>query len=689
MIALFFLSCNEGLKNTKKYNYPITTKMDSTNIYFEKAIDDPYFWLEDVSSANTKDWIIKQNEYSDKILNESGNRGKIKKEIRALRSYDSYNMPQRYGDNIYYFVANVKHKQKILYKENVITGEIETFFDPNIIFKNKSIYLQNVSFSSNGLFVALVVSRGGSDWSNIMVYDVSNKKFLPDTIKNVKFSNISWYEDSFYYTGYGIENEDDKFSETSSKNQNIYLHKLGTTQLSDQIIFKSKNPGELYKIYIDRESKFIFVCGGISPSQSSSIYYKKINNNNFEVLFKNDSNSYVSMVNSNNQHLFFLTNYKAPNKRVVSIDLNSKELSEIIPENTHALTYTTYAHNKFFCHYIKDVKSHVKQFDSAGKFESVLELPGMGTVDGFKNINDKNELFFSYKSFTHPLTIYVYNVKEKKFKVFKKLKLNFNQDDYVVKQDFITSFDSTKIPIFIIHHKDIKLNSNNPTILTAYGSHGISYVPRFTSAFIYWIKNNGILVIANVRGGGEYGEKWHKDGKYLNKLNSIKDFIWAGKYLVNKKFTSKEKLISFGESNGGMLVAAALSMDNFCKTGIVGAANTDMLKYHKFTIGHFWKTEYGTADESKAVFEYLNSYSPYHNTEVLKNKALFVYTGEFDDRVFPAHSYKYIAKLQSNEDNFALLKTYKSGHYLHINKEINLNRTADTYSFIWYIIGGK
>ncbi len=348
----------------------------------------------------------------------------------------------------------------------------------------------------------------------------------------------------------------------------------------------------------------------------------------------------------------------------------------------------TYAHGKFFGQYIKDVKSQVLRFDSAGQFELEIDLPGIGSVSGFRNVSGNHDVFFSFKSFTHPYTIYQYNIKENKIKEFKELKLKFNKEDYIVQQKFITSFDSTKVPIYIIHRKGLKRDGNNPTILTAYGSHGISYLPRFNSSNIYWLKNNGILVVANIRGGGEYGSTWHQDGKYLKKLNSIKDYVWAGKYLVGQKYTSKEKLVSLGYSNGGMLVAAALSHADFCNTVIVGAANTDMLKSHKFTIGHFWSKEYGSPEESKTVFEYLKSYSPYHNTHSIKNKSIFVFTGELDDRVFPAHSYKYTAQLQSNTDNFTLLKTYDTGHAIPLDKEINLSKDADMYTFIWNSIGG-
>jgi prolyl oligopeptidase len=581
----------------------------------------------------------------------------------------------------------------VLYRKKGMDGTPEVFLDPNTFSKDGTTRMAGVSFSKDGSRVGFQISRGGADWTDAIIINASDKKLLEDTLRNIKFSGISWKgNDGFYFSTY----EKPKGSQLSAKTQNhkLYYHKVGTPRSQDKLVFgDDKNPRRYVGGYLTEDERFLVVSAANSTT-GNELYVQDL---------KNPSAKLVTMVNNfDNNHgiianegdrLIIETNLNAPNSRVVEVSFSKptpENWKDVIPETENVLNTST-GGGKIFAHYLVDVKTQVKQFDMKGKLEREIELPGIGTASGFGGKNNDKDLYYSFTSFIYPPTIFKYDVASGKSALYEKPKVDFKSEDFETKQVFYNSKDGTRIPMFITYKKGTELNGRNPTLLYAYGGFNISLTPSFSTSRIVWLENGGVYAQPNLRGGGEYGEKWHLAGTKMNKQNVFDDFIAAAEYLIKEKYTSSEYLAIQGGSNGGLLIGATMTQrPDLMKVALPAVGVMDMLRYHKFTAGAGWAYDYGTADDSKEMFEYLKKYSPVHALkEGTSYPATLVTTADHDDRVVPAHSFKFAATLQEDNKGTApvLIRIdTKSGHgSSNLSKALDV--TADQYAFTWYNMG--
>lgn len=692
-VLITLASCNKSEKVDQAFIYPASQKGDVVDTLFGVAVADPYRWMENDTAQATADWVTSQNDITFGFLKKIPYRDSIKKRLEAVYNYERVFSPFKEADYYYFYKNDGLQNHNVLYRKKGMDGTPEVFLDPNTFSKDGTTRLAGVSFSKDGSRVGFQISRGGADWTDAIVINASDKKLLEDTLRNIKFSGISWKgNDGFYFSTY----EKPKGSQLSAKTQNhkLYYHKVGAPRNQDKLVFgDDKNPRRYVGGYLTEDERFLVVSAANSTT-GNELYIQDL---------KNPSAKLVQMVNNfDNNHgiianegdrLIIETNLNAPNSRVVEVSLakpTPDNWKDIIPETENVLNTST-GGGKIFAHYLVDVKTQVKQFDMKGKLEREIELPGIGTAGGFGGKQEDKQLYYSFTSFTYPSTIFKYDIAGGKSSLYEKPKVDFNPDDYETKQVFYNSKDGTRIPMFITHKKGIELNGKNPTMLYAYGGFNISLTPSFSTSRIVWLENGGVYAQPNLRGGGEYGEKWHLAGTKMNKQNVFDDFIAAGEYLIKEKYTSSEYLAIQGGSNGGLLVGATMTQrPDLMRVALPAVGVMDMLRYHKFTAGAGWAYDYGTADDSKEMFEYLKKYSPVH---ALKSgtsyPATLVTTADHDDRVVPAHSFKFAATLQEDHKGMApvLIRIdTKSGHgSSNLSKALDV--TADQYAFTWYNMG--
>ena len=693
---LFLFSCEtkqSAKDNTKttlmKIQYPTTKKGNVVDEYFGEKVADPYRWLEDDRSPETEAWVKAQNKVTFNYLSKIPLRDKFKKELEKVWNYEKISAPRKHGDYMYFYKNNGLQNQYILYRQKG-NQEPEIFLNPNTFSKDATTSLGAVSFTKDGKLLAYSISEGGSDWRKIIVIDALSKKQIGDTIKDVKFSGISWFKnEGFYYASY----DKPKGSELSAKTDQhkLYYHKLGTKQAEDNVIFGEKQKRRYVGGSVTDDNKFLIISAAKSTS-GNELYLKDLSNPKSELITVIDnfeSDTYV--VDNKDDLLYLSTNLNAPNKRLVTVNAKnptSKNWKDVLPETKEVLTISTGA-AYLFATYMVDAISKVKQYDYQGKLIREIELPGIGTVNGFNGEKEDETLYYNFSNYITPSTIYAFNPKTGKSTLYKKPKVLFNSDDYVSKQVFYTSKDGTKIPMIITYKKGIELNGKNPTILYGYGGFNISLTPSFSIANTVWLKNGGIYAVANLRGGGEYGRAWHDAGIKLHKQNVFDDFITAAEYLKNQKYTSTDKLAILGRSNGGLLVGAVMTQrPDLMKVALPGVGVLDMLRYHTFTAGAGWAYDYGTANDSKEMFEYLKAYSPVHN---VKNgthyPATLITTGDHDDRVVPAHSFKFAAQLQAKQagKNPVLIRIEtNAGHGAGTPTSKTIQQYADVFAFTLY-----
>ena len=690
LVALLLLAaCSKPTELAKVSKYPTTAKEDTVDTYFDTPVPDPYRWLENDTSKQTGEWVKSQNDVTFSYLNNIPYRETVKKRIQALNDYEKLGSPFREGDYYYFYKNSGLQNQSVLYRKKGESGTPEVFLDPNTFSNDGTTAMRGLSFSKDGSLLAFQIARGGADWTDAIIIRTADKSLVEDTVRDIKFSGIAWKgNDSYYFSTY----DKPKGSQLSAKTQNhkLYWHKVGTPRSQDKLIFEGRR---YIGGYLTEDERFLIVSASTSTT-GNELYVQDLSKPNSKLIamVSNFDNNHGVITNDGTK-LIIETNLNAPNSKIVWTDFANPTVEnwkDLIPETENVLN-TSVGGKKIFASYMVDVKTQVKQYDLSGKFERDIELPGIGTAGGFGGKETEQEVYYSFTSFTYPSTIFKYNILSGQSAVYERPKVQFNPDDFETKQVFFLSKDSTKIPMFIVHKKGLELNGKNPTWLYAYGGFNVSLTPSFSTSRIVWLENGGIYAQPNLRGGGEYGEKWHQAGTKMQKQNVFDDFIAAGEYLIKENYTSSQYLAISGGSNGGLLVGATMTQrPDLARVAFPAVGVMDMLRYHKFTSGAGWAYDYGTSEDSKEMFEYLRRYSPVHALKADTNyPATMVTTADHDDRVVPAHSYKFAATLQEYQigDNPVLIRIDVNSAHGSSNLSKAIDQAADQYSFAWYNMG--
>ena len=675
-------------------NYPQTKKTDKVDSYFETKVPDPYRWLEDDRSLETADWVKAQNQVTFGYLATIPFRDAIKQRMEKLWNYEKVSAPFKEGKYTYYYKNNGLQNQSVLYRKDA-SGNEELFLDPNTFSKDATTSLADISFSKDGSLCAYSISEAGSDWRKVIFINAETKQSIGDKLIDVKFSGLSWKaNEGVYYSSY----DKPKGSELSAKTDQhkLYFHKLGTNQSEDILVFGDKEKRRYVGGTVSEDNHYLFISAANSTS-GNELYLKDLTQPNSEIKSIHSGFEYdVDVLDSKGSKLFIVTNYKAPNKRVVTVDVanpSPANWKDCIAETDQVLSPSTGA-GFIFANYMKDAVSVVKQFDYNGKLVREIQLPGLGTASGFSGKSEDEALYFSFTNYVTPNTTYKFLPLEGKSSIYVQPKVDFISENYISKQVFYTSKDGTKVPMIITYKKGTELTAKNPTILYAYGGFNVSLTPSFSIANAVWLEMGGIYAVANLRGGGEYGKKWHDAGTKMQKQNVFDDFIAAAEYLIAEKYTSSDYLAIKGGSNGGLLVGATMTQrPDLMKVALPAVGVMDMLRYHTFTAGAGWAYDYGTADDSKAMFEYIKGYSPVHNVKSgVKYPATLVTTGDHDDRVVPAHSFKFAAELQAKQSgaNPVLIRIEtNAGHGAGKPVSKTIEEAADLQAFTLYNMGVK
>jgi len=692
--ALVLSSCQTRDKEHRTdLKYPETRKVDTVDTYFGTDVPDPYRWLEDDLSEETADWVKAQNEVTYSYLNQIDFRDKIKERLKALYDYERISAPFEEGEYEYYYQNDGLQNQSVLYRKDK-DGNEEVFLDPNKFSEDGTISLAGSSFTDDGSLFGYLISIGGSDWRKGIVINAETKKVVEDTLHNIKFSGMSWRgNEGFYYSSYDKPQDG---SELSAKTQihKLYYHKLGTAQSSDKLIFGGEaNPFSYVGGYGTEDNRYLVISAAESTS-GNKLFIKDLKNNGPIVLVDDNIDTDENVLHTEGDRILIETNHEAPNKRVVETTISDPTTStwiDLIPETENVLNAST-GGGFIFTNYLVDAKTEIKQYTTKGEFVRTVELPSIGSAYGFGTDQDKDFIYYTFTSFTYPSSIYKFDIPSGKSELYRQPEIDFNPEDYETKQVFYESKDGTKVPMFIVHKKGLELNGGNPTELYSYGGFNISLRPSFSTARILWLENGGIYAQPNIRGGGEYGEKWHKAGTKMQKQNVFDDFIAAAEWLFENNYTSSDYLAIRGGSNGGLLVGATMAQrPDLAKVAFPAVGVMDMLRYHKFTAGAGWASDYGTSEESEEMFKYLLNYSPIHALKSRVNyPATMVTTADHDDRVVPAHSFKFAATLQENHtgDNPVLIRIETdAGHGAGTPISKTIEQLADRYAFAWYNMG--
>jgi len=692
IVMAILVSCNGPVK--KKIEYPVTKKGDVVDDYFGTKVPDPYRWLENDTSKETAAWVKAENIVTFEYLGAIPYREEIKERLQKMWNFEKYTAPVREGNYTYFSKNDGLQNQFVIYRQKD-NEEPEVFLDPNTFSADGTTSLGEMEFSHDGSKVAYSISEGGSDWRKVIVMNALSKQILGDTLKDIKFSGLSWQDnEGFYYSSY----DKPKGSELSAKTDHhkLYFHKLGTSQADDKVVFGADIIRRYVGGYVTEDSRYLVVTAAVSTT-GNELYIKDLKKpgSKFLVIVGNfDSDNYV--IDNEGSKLFIVTNLKAPNKRIITVDAEKPGVEnwvDFIPETENVLDPAVGA-GYFFAHYMVDAISKVKQYDKKGILVRDITLPGIGTASGFGAKKEDKEVYFTFTNYITPGTIYKLDPLTGASEVYKKPAVAFNSEDYESEQVFYNSKDGTRIPMIITYHKGTQMNGKNPTILYGYGGFDISITPSFSIPTALWLQMGGIYAVPNIRGGGEYGEKWHLAGTKMNKQNVFDDFIAAGEYLIQNKYTSSDFLAVRGASNGGLLIGAVMTQrPDLMKVALPAVGVMDMLRYHKFTAGAGWASDYGTSDDSKEMFEYIYKYSPDQNVrEGVKYPATLITTADHDDRVVPAHSFKFAALLQAKQagDNPVLIRIEtKAGHGAGTPVSKSIEQYADIFSFTLYNMGIK
>ncbi len=690
MSGLVIMSC---ANKSQKINYPMAEKVDTVDVYFGTEVADPYRWLENDTSVATASWVTAQNEVTNAYLDQIPFRKQLLDRMTTLANYEKIGTPFKRNGKYYFYKNDGLQNQSVLYTQDSLNSEPVVFLDPNKLSTDGTVALTGLRFSKDGKYAAYTISRSGSDWSEIYVMDVASRQLLNDHILWSKFSGPSWQGDGFYYSAYDAPTQGKEFSNVN-ENHKVYYHKLGTPQSSDELIFQNpKEPKRFYSAGTSQDERFIFLYES-GAGRGNNLFIKEVGSKKpFEQLTTDFNYQYypIEVIGDN---IYMLTNYNAPKNRIMVANAKNPKLEnwkEVIPESESVLSNAEVIGGKLFLTYDKDASNHAYVYDLNGQKLQEVELPSLGSVS-FSGNKDDDECFYNFTSFTVPGVTYKYDIKNNKSEFYRAPKVEFNPEDFVTEQVFFPSKDSVMIPMFLTYKKGLKRDGKNPVLLYGYGGFGVSLNPSFNTSRIPFLENGGIYALVNLRGGNEYGEEWHVAGTKMQKQNVFNDFISAAEYLIDDKYTNPSEIAIMGGSNGGLLVGATMTQrPDLFQVAIPQVGVMDMLRYHKFTIGWNWASDYGTSEDSPEMFEYLKAYSPLHNLKSgTKYPATMVTTADHDDRVVPAHSFKFAATLQEANDgtNPTLIRIdSKAGH--GAGKPISkvLEEQADIYSFIMYNLG--
>ncbi len=696
IITLTLFICIASMTEAQ-LKYPVSHKGNQVDNYHGTQVADPYRWLEDDNSTETKDWVKAQNEVSFNYLSKINYREGFKKRIEALSNYAKFSSPQRKGDWFYFYKNDGLQNQSVLYKQKGLSGQPVLVLDPNKLSADGTTRLIGFVLNKSGNYAAWGISKGGSDWQEYYVRDMTTGKDLADTLQWVKVSGIAWQGNGFYYSRYPAT---EKGKELSSKNENhqVWFHTVGTAQSADKLIYEdAKNPQRFHQVVTSDDERFSFLSisdRGKGLDGNALWFTDQLNNSKkFEPIIALPSNFNYHVVDNIGETLLIETNDGAQNGQLISVSSKHPEKNNwktILAEKAEPLTSVSSVGGKLFANYLKDVTTRIYAYDYTGKLLSEVKFPALGNAGGFGGEKSDPFCFYTFSTFNFPPTIFKYDIGTGKSTVFQEPTLAFNPSDYIVEQVFFSSKDKTKVPMFVVYKKGLKKDGTHPTILYGYGGFNISSTPSFSAALIPWLEQGGIYAIANIRGGAEYGEKWHQAGMKLQKQNVFDDFIAAGEFLIANQFTSKNYLAIRGGSNGGLLVGAVMNQrPDLIKVCIAQVGVMDMLRFQKFTIGWNWIADYGSSD-NKEEFEAQYKYSPLHNIKLgVKYPATLITTADHDDRVVPAHSFKYAATLQEKNasNNPMLIRIDTNSGHGASNTAKNIETTADIYSFILFNMG--
>lgn len=690
--GIMVMSCAQQ----QKLLYPETAKSDVADVYFGEKVADPYRWLENDTSAATTAWVQAENKVTNAYLSKIPFRKALLKRLIDVANYEKIGTPFKKHGKYYFFKNDGLQNQSVMYVQDALTSEPHVFLDPNKLSNDGTVALTGVSFSNNGKYMAYTVSRSGSDWSEIYVMEVATGKLLDDHTLWAKFSNASWQGDGFYYSAYDAPVKGKEFSNVN-ENHKIYYHKLGTPQTEDKLIYQNTAyPKRFYSVSVNEDETVMFLYES-GDGRGNALYMKDLRKQDAPfVAMATDMNYQYSPLEVIGNKIYLSTNYEAPKSRVMVTELDKpalKDWTTLVPESEDVLSGAQVIGGKLFLTYDKDASNHAYVYGLDGKKIQEIKLPSLGSV-GFSGNKDDKECFFSFTSFTIPGATYRYDMDANTYQLFRAPKVDFNPDEFVTEQVFYPSKDGTKIPMFLTYKKGLKKDGKNPVFLYGYGGFNISLNPGFSSTRVPFLEDGGIYAQVNLRGGGEYGEDWHVAGTKMQKQNVFDDFIAAAEYLIATKYTDKKKIAIVGGSNGGLLVGACMTQrPDLFRVAIPQVGVMDMLRYHKFTIGWNWASDYGTSEDSKEMFEYLKGYSPLHNLKPgTKYPATLVTTADHDDRVVPAHSFKFAAMLQACNagTNPTLIRIdSKAGHGAGKPMSKVLEEQADIYGFIMYNLGMK
>lgn len=674
-------------------NYPQTKKTDVSDEYFGTTIKDPYRWLEDDRSEETAKWVNEENKVTNGYLDQIPFREVIRKRLKDLWNYEKVGAPFEEGDYTYFYKNDGLQNQYIVYRSKA-GEEPSVFLDPNSFSADGTTSLAGLSFSPDGSLAAYQISEGGSDWRKVIIIETETKEVVDDTLIDVKFSGLSWKgNEGIYYSSYDKPKEGSELS-GMTQHHKLFFHKLKTPQNEDQLIFGGQdNPKRYIGGYVTEDQKYLVISAANSTT-GNELYIQELKPGAAIHTIVSGFENEHSIVHTKGNELIISTNLNAPNRKVVKTTLDKlapENWTDLIPETEFPLSIGS-ASGFLFANYLKDATSFIQQYDLAGKHIRDISLPSVGSANGFGGKEDQKELYYTFTNYVYPGTIFKYNPENGQSELYRKSGVKFNPEEFESKQVFYTSKDGTKVPMIITHKKGIKLDGSNPTILYGYGGFNISLTPSFRTSLIPWIERGGIYVVANLRGGGEYGDKWHDAGTKQNKQNVFDDFISAAEYLIQEKYTSNEKLAIEGRSNGGLLVGACMTQrPDLFAVALPGVGVLDMLRYHKFTAGAGWAYDYGTSDDSEEMFKYLLNYSPVHNLKAeTEYPATMVFTADHDDRVVPAHSFKFAAQLQESHKgmNPVLIRIEtNAGHGAGKPTDMVIAELADKYAFTLYNMG--
>jgi prolyl oligopeptidase len=680
------------MPSDKPLNYPVSRKTQQVDDYHGVTVLDPYRWLEDPDSEETKAWVEGQNQVTFGYLQEIPVRENIKQRLIKLWDYERYSIPFKRGERYFYYKNDGLQNQSILYTLTTLDGEPQVLLDPNKLSEDGTVSLSGLSISENGTLLAYGLSTSGSDWQEWKVRDIETREDLSDHLKWIKFSGASWTHDNqgFFYSRYDEPNEKTKLEDVNYY-QKLFYHRLGTPQSEDILIYERPDQKEWgFSSYVTEDGRYLIISVWRGTDPKNLLFYKDLHDPNANVIeLISEFESSYSFIDNDGNIFWIQTDFNAPRGRVIAIDINNparENWQEIIPQAAETLESVGLLNNQFVADYLKDAHSQIKIFDINGAFVREVELPGIGSAGGFGGKRYDTETFYSFTGFTIPVTIYRYDMVTGASTIFRESQVDFNPTEYETKQIFYTSKDDTQVPMFITHKKGIKLDGNNPTYLYGYGGFNVSLTPSFSVGQLVWMEMGGVYAVPNLRGGGEYGEEWHQAGMKLKKQNVFDDFISAAEWLITNGYTSPSKLAIGGGSNGGLLVGACMAQrPDLFAAALPAVGVMDMLRFHKFTIGWAWCSEYGSA-ENPEEFTALYAYSPLHNLQKgTAYPATMITTADHDDRVVPAHSFKFAAALQAahaGEEPVLIRIETKAGHGAGKPTGKIIEEIADRWAFL-------